>query len=98
MILTIIKLHGRSTKRKEILQTIKELDSKAAQQEGCVATGFYEDMNDRNVHYILEEWESREDLERYMRTKSYNVLLGIEALLKGPLEIQHTHKCKTEFC
>lgn len=98
MILTIIKMHGRSTKRKEILQTIKELDSKATQQEGCVATGYYEDMDDRDIHYILEEWRSAKDLERYKNSKSYNALLGIEALLTEPLEIQHTLKCKSEFC
>lgn len=98
MILTIIKIHGLSTKRKEILQTIKELDSKAAQQEGCVAAGYYEDLDDRDIHYILEEWESQADLDRYKRSKFYNALLGLEALLTQPLEIQHTLKCKTEFC
>lgn len=98
MILTIIKMHGRSTKRKEILQTVKELDNLVSQQEGCVGAGYYEDLDNIDIHYILEEWESRQDLERYMRSKSYNALLGIEALLTQPLQIQHTLRCKPDCC
>ena len=96
MILTIIKMHGRSTKRREIIQTIKELDSKAAQEEGCVTAAYYEDIDNQDVHYILEQWETREDLERYKGSTAYNVLLGLEALLKEPLQIQHTFQCLSE--
>jgi quinol monooxygenase YgiN len=91
-------MHGRSAKRKEIIQTIKDLDSDVAQQEGCVTAGYYEDLDDRDVHYILEEWKSQDDLERYKRSRSYNALLGLEALLIEPLEIQHTLKCSSEYC
>lgn len=93
MILTIIKVHGQSTKRREILQTIKELVGKMAQQEGCVAATYYEDMDDKDIHFILEQWKTEKDLERYTRSKAYSVLLGIEALLVKPLEIQHTIQC-----
>jgi len=44
----------------------------------------------------MEEWETREDLERYKESTTYNVLLGLEALLVEPLQIQHTYQCKTE--
>ncbi len=95
MILTIIKMHGRSTKRREIIQTIKELDNKAMLEKGCVTATYYESIDDQDVHYILEEWETREDLERYKSSKTYNVLLGLEALLVGPPEIQHTIQCRS---
>ena len=96
MILTIIKLHGLAGKRREILQTIRELDSKAAQEMGCVDATYYEDIDNRDIHYILEKWKTEGDLERYKRSKPYKVLLGLEVLLAGPLEIQHTIQCKPE--
>ncbi len=96
MILTIIKMHGRSTKRREIVQTIKELGCKAAQEVGCVDAEYYEDKDNRDIHYILEKWKTEEDLERFKRSKTYKVLLGLEVLLAGPPEIHHTIQCKSE--
>ena len=93
MILTIVKMHGQSTKRREILQTVKELNSKAVQEKGCIAATYYEDIENQDVHYILEERKTREDLERYKSSTAYNVLLGLEVLLKEPLQIQHTIQC-----
>jgi quinol monooxygenase YgiN len=96
MILTIIKMQGLAGKRREILQTVKELHSKAALEKGCLAANYYEDIDNRDIHYILEKWETEEDLERYKHSKTYKVLLGLEALLAGPLDIQHTIQCGSE--
>ncbi|TKB07284.1 putative quinol monooxygenase [Desulforhopalus sp. IMCC35007] len=96
MILSVIKMHGLAGKRREILQTIKELVSRATQEKGCMATAYYEVIDNKDIHYILENWKTEEDLERYKRSKAYKVLLGLEALLAGPLEIQHTIQCESE--
>ncbi len=48
-------------------------------------------MEDENILSLIEEWETREDLDRYIATKRFRVLLGAESLLNEPLEIQiHT--------
>lgn len=95
MILTIIKMHGQPAKRREILQTIRELDGRAVQEEGCMAATYFEDIENKDIHFILEEWKTEKDLERYKSSKTYKVLLGLKALLVEPPEIQHTIQCKS---
>lgn len=95
MILTIIKMHGKPAKRREILQTIKGLDGMTLLEEGCIAATYFEDIDNKDIHFILEEWKTEKDLERYKSSKTYNVLLGLEALLVGPPEIQHTIQCRS---
>lgn len=92
MILTTIKIHGRSEKRKEIVQTIKALSEQLAQDNGCMKADLYQDLDDKDTLYFLEEWLTRKDLDKYKTSKSLAVLLGLETLLTESLEIKHAVK------
>ena len=96
MILTTIRVHGKTSKRKEIVQTIKDLADKTAKDKGCLKADLYMDMEDKDTLYFLEEWNTKRDLEKYKTSKSLAVLLGVEALLVESLEIKHAVKCESE--
>lgn len=95
MILTTIKIHSQHQKRKEILQTIRGLAEEIAKADGCNGADLYQDLCDKDVFYILEEWRTEKDLEKHKKSKSLAVLFGLESLLVKSLEIQHAVNCKS---
>lgn len=92
MILTTIKIHGRAEKRTEIVQTIRGLSEQLIEREGCLKADLYQDLDDKNIFYLLEVWPTRKHLESHMTSKSQAVLLGLETVLAKSLEIYHAVK------
>jgi len=89
MITTTIQINGRSGKQKEIAQTIKGLTEQVTDYTGCLRAELYQDLDDQNIFYLIEEWSSREALERYKASRLMAVLLGLETLLTESLLIRH---------
>ena len=96
MILTTIKVHGQPAKRKEIIQTINELADQMAEEEGCLKADLYNDLEDKDTFYFMEEWSTKKDLDKFQNSRSLSVLLGLESLLVESLEIKHAAKCISE--
>lgn len=96
MIITTIKMHGLPQKRKEIIQTVRGLADQMAKADGCNHADFYQDLHDKDIFYLMEEWNTATDMENHKKSKSYAVLFGLEALLVESLEIKHAVKCKFE--
>ena len=92
MIITTIKIHCRKGKRKEIVQTIKALTEQLTKDEGCIKADLYQDLDDKDTLYFMEEWQSRKNLEKYKTSKTLAVLLGLETLLADSVEIKHAVK------
>lgn len=93
MIVTTIKIHGLPQKRREILQTVKGLADRVLRDSRCVQADLYQDMTDQDIFYLMEEWQTVDDLEKYLQSKSLAVLLGLENLLVERVEIKHAIRC-----
>jgi quinol monooxygenase YgiN len=46
------------------------------------------------VSNLIEEWETREDLDRHIRSERFTVLLETRSLLAKPLEMEGKRKTK----
>jgi len=92
MILYIIELHGLGNNRKEIFQTVSELVDGMNTCPGCNRADIYKDLDDGNILYLVEEWRSKKDFDRYRNSASLSVLLGLEALLDGDIDTKHAVK------
>ena len=91
MIILRITMHVLPKNQKEVSQTLLSMIEPTEKEKGCLSCGVFCDMEDDNTHSLIEEWETREDLDRHMASKNFRVLLGAESLLNEPLEIQiHT--------
>ena len=78
-------------KRKEIMQTLLSMIDTVGKEKGCLNYDVSCDINGKTVFNLIEEWESREDLEHHIRSERFSVLLGTKSLLTKPLEIKiHT--------
>jgi quinol monooxygenase YgiN len=91
MILAIIRMRVLSEKRKELSQTITSLIGSIRLEEGCRRCEFCRSIENENELSVLEEWDTQENLNRYLKSDCFRILRGAMNLLKEPYEIMfHT--------
>jgi quinol monooxygenase YgiN len=91
MIIVRIIMTARPEKRMEVMQTLLSLIEPTLQEKGCLSYQVFQDVDDENVFNLIKEWETREDLDRHMRSHRFGVLLGTKILLTEQQNIQiHT--------
>jgi quinol monooxygenase YgiN len=87
MILVIIRMKVLAEKRKELSQTITSLIGPMRTEKGCRRCDFCQSMENENELRIIEEWDTRENLDRYLNSERFRVLRGAMNLLQEPYEI-----------
>jgi quinol monooxygenase YgiN len=91
MVIVKITMNALPQKRKEVLQTLLSMIEAIRQEKGCRSHNIFQCLEDENVFCLIEEWETREDLEHHMRSSRFGVLLGTKILSNENLDIQvHT--------
>ncbi len=91
MIVVRITMNPLPDKQLEVMQTLLSMIEPTSKEAGCLGYNVFCDIEDRNRFSLFEEWETREDLDHHLATQRFGALLGIKALLSGPLKIQiHT--------
>jgi quinol monooxygenase YgiN len=91
MIIVRIIINVLPEKQKEVMQTLLSMIETAKKERGCLSYAAFYDMEKKTVFNLIEEWETREDLDRHIRSERFSVLLGTKSLLARPLEIKiHT--------
>jgi quinol monooxygenase YgiN len=88
MILVTIKIAVRSTKQKELAQTLCALAGLVRKEVGCVSSAFYCDVEKENALCVLEEWESQAYLDTHLGSDNFRVLRGAVKLLNGPTQMR----------
>jgi quinol monooxygenase YgiN len=88
MILIRITMNALPEKQKEVVQTLLSMMSLMEKEKGCADYSFLCDMTDKDRFYVFEEWESREMLDRHLKSDIFSVLLGTKSLLCEPHGIQ----------
>jgi quinol monooxygenase YgiN len=91
MILVIIRMGVLTEKRKELSQTIASLIGSIRTAKGCQRCDFCQSMENENELYLLEEWDTQENLIGHQKSERFRVLRGAMSLLKEPPEMMfHT--------
>jgi quinol monooxygenase YgiN len=91
MIVVRIAMNVLPEKQKELVQTILSMIGPMEKEAGCLSYALFCNVQDKNFLNLLEEWQSREDLDRHLRSEMFSVLLGAKSLLFHPPQIQiHT--------
>lgn len=88
MILTRIIFTALPEKRKELMQTLLSMLETKGKEKGCISYGIFSDIHKNTVFNLIEEWKTREDLNRYIRSENFSVLLGTKSLLAKPMVIK----------
>jgi quinol monooxygenase YgiN len=91
MIIAKIIMNVLPEKRKEVLQTLLSMIKGIRREKGCRSYQVFQDIEDENAFSLVQEWETREDLEHHIRSDRFSVLLGSNILLAKKQAIQiHT--------
>jgi len=91
MILVIIRMKVLPEKRMELSQAITSLIGPIRTEKGCLRCDFCRSMEDENELHILEEWNTRENLNSHLKSDRFRVLRGAMNLLREPYEmVSHT--------
>jgi quinol monooxygenase YgiN len=91
VIIVRITMKALMEKRTEMMQTLLSMIEPAGKEKGCLSYDVSCDIDGKTVFNLIEEWETREDLDRHIRSDRFGVLLGTKSLLAKPLEIKiHT--------
>ena len=87
MILVIIRMKVLAEKHKELSQTIASLIGSVRTEKGCLRCNLCQNIEDENELYLLEEWDTRENLIGHQESERFKVLRGAMNLLKEPYEM-----------
>jgi quinol monooxygenase YgiN len=80
-----------SEKRMELSQTIASLSGSIRMEKGCQRCDFCQSIEDENRLFLLEEWDTQENLMTHLKSEHFRVLRGAMNLLKEPYErVFHT--------
>jgi quinol monooxygenase YgiN len=91
VIIVRIAMNALPEKQKEVMQTLLSMIASTGKERGCLSHHVLRDIEGENVFCLIDEWETREDLDRHIRSVKFGVLLGTKSLLFEPPNIQiHT--------
>ena len=86
MILVIIRMKVLCEKRVELSQTIALLIVSIRTEKGCQRCDFCQSTEDDNELWLLEEWDTQENLLSYLKSRRFKVLRGAMNLLREPVK------------
>ena len=84
MIMVIIRMKVFSEKRMELSQAITSLTRSTRMEKGCRRCDFCQSIDDENRLFLLEEWDTQENLMTHLKSEHFRVLRGAMNLLKEP--------------
>ena len=87
MILVIIRMEASSKKRMELSQTIASLSGSIRMEKGCQRCDFCQSIENENRLFLLEEWDTHENLMTHLKSEHFKVIRGAMNLLKEPYEM-----------
>ena len=91
MIIVRITMNVLLEKRTEVMQTLLSMIEPTENGRACLSCHVLRDIENKNVFSLIEEWETREDLEDHIKSDRFSVLLGTKSLLCEPQQIEiHT--------
>ena len=91
MVTVRITMNALLEKRSEVMQTLLSMIEPTENERGCLMSLGFQNIEDKNGFGLIAEWETREDLDHYIKSDRFSVLLGTKCLLCEPPQIEiHT--------
>ena len=88
MIVVTSRMIARPEAQEEFLKALRGMLEPTRVEAGCRNYYFYQDVENKNAFILVEEWETKADLDCHIHKESYRKLLVLMELLSGPPEIK----------
>lgn len=86
MVIYVMQIRVDSEMQPEFLQAYHSVLTMIRNGRGCIACRLTRDTEDPRLFCLQGEWNSREDLDRHLRTDLFRVLVGAARTLGGEAE------------
>jgi quinol monooxygenase YgiN len=98
MIIATLRLKVLPEKRWDAIRVIHSVIEPTLVQKGCIHCGLYSKTSDNDELILLEEWESKEGLEKHIRSDDFKkVLTALELASENPEINFHTVSSSENF-
>src|SRR5689334_20494577 len=84
MIVTTIRMRTTPANRKELMQTFRSLYGSSACRNGCRSCRVYRELGDEEAVIVIQEWDSKIQLDKHLRSDEFAVMVGAMSLLEQP--------------
>ena len=74
MNLLVTNMNVLPEKQKEVLQTLLSMVEPPGKESGCLSYGISCDIEDKNVFNQISAWETRQNLDHYMKSDRFGVV------------------------
>jgi quinol monooxygenase YgiN len=96
MIQALIKLKVIPENQDKAVEIINFILERIRVESGCASCNFYQDTSSKGVFLLLQEWESRADLERHICSEEFRHILALIELASEAPEIRFNTISKEE--
>jgi len=87
MVKVVAKGYFYEDKTKEAIKLYEELVEKTRKEDGCISYSLFKDIKDNSIMTMIEEWESKEALDKHMKTEHFTRLVPIIGKLRKSSEL-----------
>ena len=84
MIVTTIRMQTTPENRKELMQTFRSLSDPNRCANGCKSCRIYREVGNEEAVIFIQEWDSRNHLDKHLRSDEFAVMVGAMSLLEQP--------------
>ena len=96
MIIVTLRIKVHRERRRYFMDSARLIVEPTRIQPGCISCRLYQDSDEPDVVLLVEEWESRKELDRHINSDQYRIILSLmEASDQFP-EIKLNTISKTE--
>jgi quinol monooxygenase YgiN len=96
MTIVTLRIKVPRERRRDFMDSAQLIVEPTRIQPGCISCRLYQDSDEPDVVLLVEEWESRKELDRHINSDQYRIILSLmEASDQFP-EIKLNTISKTE--
>ncbi len=88
MITLTISANAYSSKRRELLSSLRFMADQTRQEKDCISCRLFQDIDNENCINLEETWKDRSTLDTHFRSDIFSALLGAVTLLGETHEIR----------
>lgn len=85
MVLSLIKMKAAPGRRQPLLEVLRYVEGQTRLKQGCADCAVYEERDQRQTILYVEQWRTREELDRHIRSDLYlRILAAMELSSERP--------------
>ena len=96
MHIVTLRIKIPQNRRKDFLDAARLVLGPTRVQPGCISCRFYQDVDDPDAVFLVEEWKTRKELERHISSDQYRIILSLVEISAKPPEFKLRTISKTE--